>query len=76
MATPNKEAQFLLDHPLLKFAFAEAERAAMEAAITAPLADDRMRADLLAEVRAVRSVRRKLAHLASGHVTPPNDTEA
>lgn len=72
----SAEAQYLLDHPILKRAFEEIERASMEAAISAPMDADRTRADLMAEVRAIRSVRRKLGHIAKGHVTPPNDTEA
>lgn len=70
------EAEFLLDHFMLKRLFDSVERTAMEQAIAAPLNDDETRRNLMAEVRAIRSVRRKLRQLASGQVTLPDDPEA
>lgn len=70
------EAQFLLDHHIIKRLFDDIERRATESAIAAPLNDDETRRNLLGEVRAIRSVRRKLRQLAAGQVTLPDDPEA
>lgn len=66
------ELQYLVDHPDLSKIFDDVERAAVEAAVSAPLNDDETRRNLMAEVRAIRSVRRKLRHA----VTLAGDTEA
>lgn len=66
------ELEYIATHPALTRAFDEVERAAVEAAIAAPLNDDETRRSLMAEVRAIRSVRRKLRHA----VTLSDDTGA
>lgn len=64
--------QYLADHPDLKRIFDDVERAALDGAVNAGINDDETRRNLLAEVRAIRSVRRKLHHA----VTLAGDTEA
>ncbi|MDF3904689.1 hypothetical protein [Paracoccus sp. AS002] len=66
------ELQYLVEHPDLNRLFDDVERAAIEEAVRAPINDDETRRNLMAEVRAIRSVRRKLRHA----VTLAGDTEA
>lgn len=66
------EREYLANHQDLARAFDEVERAVLEAAIAAPLNDDETRRNLMAEARAIRSVRRKLRHA----VTLSDDTGA
>ncbi|MBD9528983.1 hypothetical protein [Paracoccus sp. PAR01] len=70
------ELEYLASHPDLIRIFAAVEKAALDGAITAPINDDETRRNLMAEVRAIRSVRRKLRQAAAGQVTLPDDTEA
>ena len=58
------EATFLLEHPLLNEMFDKLEHDAAEMGINAPFADDEMRRIAMGEVRAIRSVRRKLRLMA------------
>lgn len=58
--TKRSYAKDLLNNEMFKLVMAELERAALEQAINAPLADDRTRADQLAEVRAIRNITSRL----------------
>lgn len=66
------EAQYLAEHPTLRKALDDLEAAAINGAVTAPVNDDETRRNLMAEVRAIRSVRQKLRHA----ITLAGDTEA
>lgn len=56
----NGEAQYLHDSELLKAIFDELERDAVELCVNCPVGDDETRRAASGEVRAIRSVRRKL----------------
>lgn len=73
MAKHSGEALRLLNHPILVALFDEQEKNALERAVTAKLDDDETRRTALGEVRAIRSVRRKLDLAAQGRVTLPDD---
>lgn len=66
------ELEYLRDHPALRKIFDDLEEAAISQAVTAKINDDETRRNLMAEVRAIRSVRQKLRHA----VTLSGDTEA
>ena len=73
---PSGEAARLLKHPMLVAMFDQHEKDAMERAINAPVGDDETRRAATGEVRAIRSVRQKLALAAEGRVRLPNDPGA
>lgn len=62
------EVQYLLDNEILRDIFDGLERDAIEAAVSADT--DELRASSLGEVRAIRSVRRKLKTLLSVKTNP------
>jgi hypothetical protein len=59
----NGEAQYLHDNELLAEIFATIERDAIELCINAPMDADEIRRCAMGEVRAIRSVQRKLKAL-------------
>ena len=61
----NGEAEYLLNNDLLKEIFDKLESDALETAVNAPLIDDETRRIATGEVRAIRSVRRKLKALCA-----------
>lgn len=76
MPRHSGEALRLLQHPILVALFDEQEKDALERAINAQPGDDETRRTATGEVRAIRSVRRKLHLAAEGRVTLPNDPDA
>ena len=67
------EAQTLLASELLKQIFTELEQTAINIAVNAKITDDETRAASLAEVRAIRSVQRKLEALVRAKANPTPD---
>lgn len=67
------DAEYLLGNALLNAAFDALEKSALEGAVHAPMSDDETRRALLGEVRAIRSVRRKLRQALT---KPADDTGA
>lgn len=68
------EAQFLIDSTTVQEIFAQIERDALETAIGAKLDDDECRRCALGEVRAIRSLKRKLEALVRAKTNPGNGT--
>ena len=68
------EAQFLLDSTTVQEIFVQLERDALETAISAKLDDDECRRCALGEVRAIRSLRRKLEALVRAKTNPGSGT--
>ena len=68
------EAQFLIDSTTVQEIFVQLERDALETAIGAKLDDDECRRCALGEVRAIRSLRRKLEALVRAKTNPGNGT--
>lgn len=69
----NPEAEYLLNNDLLIEIFARIERDAVEMAVNAPVGDDETRRNATGEVRAIRSVRRKLQALCRAATNPGTD---
>ena len=64
LTSENVEAaKVVLNHPVVMAIFDELEKTAITQAIHAPLDNDRIRADLMAEVRTIRALRSKLQSL-------------
>jgi hypothetical protein len=59
------EAQYLSDNETLNKIFDDLERDAIEICVNCPISDDETRRNASGEVRAIRSVRRKLKALCA-----------
>ncbi|CCO44668.1 conserved hypothetical protein [Vibrio nigripulchritudo SOn1] len=68
-ASPNGEAERLLNHPLIHQILDDLERDALDAIINTN--DERHRAEHVWEVRSIRSLRQKLKTLAEGKTILP-----
>lgn len=68
------KAEQLLKDPDLVALFDQLERQSLESAINAKIGDDEARRNFLGEVRAIRSVRQKLALAASKAINLHGDT--
>ncbi|MBT8152745.1 hypothetical protein KMP13_02300 [Epibacterium ulvae] len=69
---PSGVAQQLLNNPLLGTILDDMERAAIEAAVNAPVSDDEQRRVSAMEVRVIRSLRKQLETRAAGTTKPPS----
>ena len=75
-ASDKANAVRLINDTLLTRIFDKMEADTLKQVVAAPIGDDDTRRNLCGEVRAIQSVRRKLAQLACGAVTLPDDPEA
>jgi hypothetical protein len=70
MAEPSGEAEFLKSNPLLNKILDDMEMDALNTCVNLDMAEHEMRQTTVLEVRAIRSLRRKLHDLAKGSTNP------